>query len=252
MREYYDLWDRFAAGLSPQGRLKETARRQLVRAADTYCFKHHVTKMFTISGAVRDRVARWNGVPAEVLHPPPPQRDYRCDEYGDYLFTASRLTPLKRMDLVLQALAQPEAGGARCVIAGEGEEMERLVRLSRTLGLEDRVTFTGRLDDAALIAHLARCRAVVFVPHDEDYGFVTVEAFAAAKAVITCQDSGGPLELVRAGANGWIVAPTPADLARAMAEAMADRGRAEKLGRQGHDDIAHLTWANVVRKLVIV
>ena len=252
MREYYDLWDRFAAGLSPQGRLKERGRRRLVRAADTYCFKHHVTKLFTISGAVRDRVARWNGVPAEVLHPPAPQRDYRCDEYGDYLFTASRLTPLKRMDLVLQALAQPEAGGARCVIAGEGEEMERLVRLSRTLGLDDRVTFTGRLDDAALVTHLARCRAVVFVPHDEDYGFVTVEAFASSKAVITCQDSGGPLELVRAGANGWVVAPTPADLARAMAEAMADRDRAGRLGRQGQADIAHLTWANVVRKLVIV
>jgi glycosyltransferase involved in cell wall biosynthesis len=58
--------------------------------------------------------------------------------------------------------------------------------------------------------------------------------------------------LVRAGANGWVVAPTPADLARAMAEAMVDRDRAERLGRQGRDDIAHLTWANVVRKLVIV
>jgi hypothetical protein len=37
-----------------------------------------------------------------------------------------------------------------------------------------------------------------------------------------------------------------------MAEAMADRDRAERLGRQGHADIAHLTWANVVRTLVIV
>jgi glycosyltransferase involved in cell wall biosynthesis len=208
--------------------------------------------MFTISRAVHDRVARWNGVPADVLHPPPPQRDYRCDEYGDYLFAASRLTPLKRMDLVLQALAQPEAGGARCVMAGEGEEMERLVRLSRTLGIEDRVTFTGRLDDAGLLDHLARCRAVVFVPHDEDYGFVTVEAFASAKPVITCQDSGGPLELVRDGSNGWVAAPTPADLARALADAMAGAGEAERRGQQGQRDIAGLTWANVVSRLVIV
>lgn len=252
MREYYDLWDRFSAGLSPQGRLKERARRTLVRAADTYCFKHHVTKLFTISGAVRDRVAKWNGVPAEVLHPPPPQRNYRCDGYGDFLFAPSRLSPLKRLDLVLQALAQPEASGIRCVIGGEGEEMDRLVRLSRTLGLDSRVTFTGRLDEPALVDHLARCRAVVFVPHDEDYGFVTVEAFASAKPVVTCQDSGGPLELVRDGSNGWVTAPTPADLARALADAMAGGGTAERRGQQGQRDIASLTWANVVSRLVIV
>lgn len=252
MREYYDLWDRFSAGLSPQGRLKERARRSLVRAADTYCFKHHVTRLFTISGAVRDRVAKWNGVPAEVLHPPPPQRPYRCDAYGDFVFAPSRLAPLKRLDLVLQALARPEAAGVRCVIAGDGEEADRLVRLSRTLGLESRVTFTGRLDEAALVDHLARCRAVVFVPHDEDYGFVTVEAFASAKPVITCQDSGGPLELVRDGSNGWVAAPTPADVARALAEAAADKGVAEARGRQGQRDIAGLTWRAVVDRLVIV
>jgi glycosyltransferase involved in cell wall biosynthesis len=252
MREYYDLWDRFSAGLSAQGRIKERARRTLVRAADTYLFKNHVTRMFTISGAVRDRLARYNRVNAEVLHPPPPQRDYRCDGYGDYLFVASRLSPLKRIDLILQALARPEAGRARCVIGGEGEETARLVELCRTLGLQGRVTFTGRLSEGDLVDHLARCRAVVFVPHDEDYGFVTVEAFAAAKAVITCQDSGGPLELVRAGQNGWIAEATPASLARAIGEAMDAPGVAERLGRQGQRDVAGLTWSGVVKKLVIV
>ena len=111
MREYYDLWDQFSSRLSPQGRVKERVRRTLIRRADTYFFKHHVKKLFTISQAVSDRLARWNGVQGEVLHPPPPQRPYRCDGYGDYLFFASRLSPLKRADLVLRALAQP--GGAR-------------------------------------------------------------------------------------------------------------------------------------------
>ena len=111
MREYYDRWDDWSGRLSPQGRLKETIRRTFIRAADTYFFKHHVRKMFTISGAVKDRLAKWNGISAEVLHPPPPQRAYRCDSYGDYLFFASRLTPLKRVDLVIQALAEPAARG---------------------------------------------------------------------------------------------------------------------------------------------
>ena len=57
-----------------------------------------------------------------MLYPPPPQRAYRCDEYGDYVFMVSRLTPLKRADLLLRALATPDGRGIRAVIAGEGEE----------------------------------------------------------------------------------------------------------------------------------
>jgi len=252
MREYYDLWDQFSSRISPQGRLKERVRRTLIRGADTYFFKHHVKKLFTISKAVSDRLARWNHVQGEPLHPPPPQRPYRCEGYGDYLFFASRLTPLKRADLVVRALARPEARGARCVIGGDGEDRPKLERLAGDLGLANRVSFAGHLSEAALVDHLARCRAVVFAPHNEDYGFVTVEAFAARKAVITCTDSGGPLELVRAGENGWIVEPHPAALATAMAEATEDAAKAERLGARGQADVGELSWANVVRKLVIV
>jgi glycosyltransferase involved in cell wall biosynthesis len=251
MREYYDLWDRFAAGISPQGRIKETVRRTFIRAADTYFFKHHVRRLFTISQAVTDRLAKWNHVPSEVLHPPPPQRPYRCDAYGDYLFFTSRLTPLKRPELVLRALARPEARGARLVVGGDGEERPRLERLARELGLNGRVSFTGQLSESDLVGHLARCRAVVFVPQGEDYGFVTVEAFASSKPVITCTDSGGPLELVRTGENGMICAPDPAALAKACAEVTESPALAERLGAQGHQDIAPLSWAAVVKKLVL-
>ena len=62
----------------------------------------------------------------------------------------SRLTPLKRADLLIRALATPEGRGIRAVIAGEGEEHARLTALARELGVADRVTLTGSLtDDAA-------------------------------------------------------------------------------------------------------
>jgi glycosyltransferase involved in cell wall biosynthesis len=251
MREYYDLWDRFSAPLSPQGRVKELARRTLIRAADTYFLKHHVTRLFTNSEAVNQRLKRWNGVSGEALLPPPPPRAYRCDEYGDYLFFYSRLSPLKRGDLLLRALARPSARGVRCVIAGDGEDRPRLEALVRELGLGDRVRFIGFLTEDDLLGHLARCRAVVFVPHQEDYGFVTAESFSSGKPVITCTDSGGPLELVRAGENGLVVAPDPDSLAAACAELTADAARAERLGARGRADVARLTWADAVRRLVI-
>ena len=67
-------------------------------------------RRFAISATVQARLERWGGIPSEVLHPPAPARPYRCDGYGDYLFAVSRLTPLKRFDLLLEALAQPAAG----------------------------------------------------------------------------------------------------------------------------------------------
>ena len=250
MREYYDLWDRFSSGLSARGRAKESVRRRLIHAADTYCFKR-VQRLFAISDTVRDRVTRWNHVRAETIHPPPPQRDYRTEGYGDYVFFASRLTPLKRADLVLRALARPEASAIRCVIGGDGEDRPRLEQLSRELRVDGRVSFAGHLSESDLLGHLARCRAVVFPPFDEDYGFVTGEAFASGKPVITCSDSGGPLELVRPGVNGWVTAPEPDALAKAIGEAMDGRDVAERLGAQGRVDIGRMSWADVVKRLVI-
>lgn len=250
MREYYDLWDSFSSRLSPQGRLKESMRRTLIHTADNYFLKHQVRKVFALSATIQRRLARWNRLNADVLYPPPPQRAYRTDGYGDYLFFASRLSPLKRADLVLEALARPEAQRVRCVIGGEGEELGRLRSQALLLGVSDRVTFTGRLSEEALVDHLARCRAVVFVPKDEDYGFVTVEAFASGKAVITTTDSGGPAEFVRNGENGFIVAPDAATLAVAFARMMDSATDAEQMGQRAQDSVATLTWAATVERLL--
>ncbi len=137
----------------------------------------------------------------------------------------------------------------RLVIAGDGPERARLDALARELGVDGRVTFAGFVADDALVGYLARCRAVVFVPVAEDYGFVTAEAFASAKAVVTCRDSGGPTELVTAD-TGLVVEPAPAALAAALGSLAADRALAERLGQRAKASVAGLTWANAVKTLV--
>ena len=251
MREYYDLWGRFSAPLSPLQRVKERARQRLVHAADRYLLTRNVSALFVQSETIRGRYAAWPELRAEVLYPPPPPRPYRVDDYEPYLFAVSRFTPIKRMALVVEALAQPEASGIRAVLAGDGESHAEVVALVRERGLTDRVSLPGRLDEAALIDHLARCRAVVFPPLDEDYGFVTVEAFASAKAVITCTDSGGPTELVRDDVTGLVVAPTPQDLARAFRRLVDSRDVAVRLGTAGAAVAARLTWPAAVQRLLL-
>ncbi|TML13230.1 MAG: glycosyltransferase family 4 protein, partial [Actinobacteria bacterium] len=173
MREYYDLWPQFVASISPRNRVKETIRRTLTHAADRWLLRGNVSRVVAQSHTIQQRLVNAFNIRADVLWPPPPPRQYRCEQYGDYIFAASRLMPLKRMHLLVRGLAENHVA--------------------------TRVTFIGHAYDDTFVDHLARCRAVCFPPFAEDYGLVTVEAFASRKGVITCSDSGGPTELVRDG-----------------------------------------------------
>jgi glycosyltransferase involved in cell wall biosynthesis len=70
--------------------------------------------------------------------------------------------------------------------------------------------------------------------------------------VITCRDSGGPIELVRDEENGVICDPTPASVAIAVARLSDDRGLAERLGSAAAARAATMSWDAAVRRLVIV
>lgn len=249
MREYYDLWDQFSAHLTWKGRIKEGMRRSLIHRVDKHLF-NKMQRRFVISATVQERLQRFGSIQSDVLYPPPPKREYRHDGYGDYLFGVSRLSPLKRFDLVLKALAEPAAAGIKCVIAGEGAELPKLRALASLLDIEDRVQFVGRLTDQQMIDHLARCRAVVFPPFNEDYGFVTVEAFMCGKAVITCKDSGGPSELVRDGESGFVTDPTPEALAIAMRTLSEDRALAQRMGETGYKMASQMTWSGAIKELL--
>ncbi len=250
MREYYDQWLRFSGPLSWRARAKERLRRRVIHAADRYLLTRNVRKVFAQSRTIQHRLEQWGGIPSEVLYPPPPPRPYRCDRYGDYVFVVSRLSPLKRVGLVLEALAHPLAEGIRCVIAGDGEEHAALRAQIDTLGLGGRVRLVGSISDTELVAHLARCRAVCYPPSSEDYGLVTLEAFVSRKALITCHDSGGPVELVRPDEDGLVVAPDPASLASAFRRVMDDAALAERLGAAAAVRAAEFTWRRTIPRLL--
>jgi glycosyltransferase involved in cell wall biosynthesis len=250
MREYYDLWDQTIAPLSRPAKLKEHVRRRLIHTVD-YRLLTRITKLFAQSKTVQARLAK-SGLAAEVIYPPAPQRRYSCENYDDAFFAVSRLTAHKRVDLLVRSLAEPAAAGIRLVIAGDGPELCNLQQLASDLAVKSRVEFLGRVDDTSLLKQFGRCRAVCFTPYHEDFGLVTVEAFASSKAVITCSDSGGPAELVENGINGFVCEPSPAALAEAMRTLIDDRAQAEAMGARALAKGATLSWQTTVERLVIV
>ena len=206
--------------------------------------------LFSIAKRVSARLAHYNGLTAEPLyHPPRLAARLRPGRYGDYMLLVTRLEPVKRVDLAIRALAHVPPP-TRLVVAGDGTARGALERLVAELGLGARVSLVGRVPDEALLDLYAGARGVLFAPYDEDYGYVTLEAFLARKPVVTATDSGGTLEFVADGVNGFVAAPEPEALAAAVARLAGDAALAARLGEAGHAVAAAVSWAGVGERLV--
>ncbi len=206
---------------------------------------------FAISKNVAARLRRFNDLDAEPLYPPPLLGEsYRSGSYGDTVVTVGRLDPMKRCDRLVRAIAAASTP-IRAVIAGSGPEAEPLARLATELGVADRVELPGRIDDERLLELYESALAVYYAPFDEDYGYVTIEAFRSERPVVTAADSGGVLEFVEDGVTG-LVAPeaSPRELANRLDSLFRDRELAARLGRAGRARVESIGWDVVVDALL--
>lgn len=163
----------------------------------------------------------------------------------EHFFTASRLDGPKRLDLLIEAY-RTVPGDVPLLIAGTGPDEVRLRQLAAG---DDRIQFVGFVGDEELADLYNRALAVPFIPMDEDWGLIAVEAMSAATPVITCTDSGGPQELVDHEHSGFVVEPTVAALATAMTRLVNEPGLAERLGSRALERAQSITWDSVVEGL---
>lgn len=251
-RTAYELWDhsQFSDLIQfPDGQVV----RDVIRQVDTR-FIPEARAVYANSRNVAERLHRFNGIAAKPLYHPPNGADaFYSAEAQDYLFFPSRITPLKRQGLVIEALAHCEEP-VQMVFAGAADTPSHLAGLkmrASELNVQDRIVWEGFILEKRKHQLYAECLAVVFPPTDEDYGYVTLEAMLAQKPVITASDSGGPLEFLLHGESGLIVEPEPLALARAMDELWRDKRKAAKMGMAGHAYYAksQISWNNVVDAL---
>lgn len=206
--------------------------------------------LFANSHNTASRVARYCGMDAQGLYAPPKlHADLHAGPYGDYILYVGRLDPIKRIDLTIRALAGTKKP-VKLKIAGKGPQRAELERLVTELGLTDRVEFLGFVSDEEVIELYAGCFAVVLTPHDEDYGFTTLEAFFAAKPVVGTDDAGGVLEWVVEGETGFVVPPESAAIAARIDRLEADRALCEKLGSVGRERVLErASWPQAIDAL---
>jgi glycosyltransferase involved in cell wall biosynthesis len=246
-REAYDLFGTSYCSFTdaPEDRQVREAIHTMDNAALGEC-----RAIYTISKNVADRLSRFNSLPGTPLYPPPHHLGrYRNDGPGDYLFYAGRLDRLKRLDLAVDAMKRVKSG-ARLKIAGEGPLQDELRKQIEGLGVADRVELLGFVSADELLDLYAGCRAAYYGPLNEDYGYVTVEAYLSSKPVVTTTDAGGPLEFVTDGEDGVVSAPEPAAVAAAIDRLWETPGaRLREMGEAGRRRVEDISWDHVIDRL---
>ena len=251
-RTAYELWDHPLTDLVyyPNG----TEVRDAIREADRQLIPE-ARAVYANSRNVAERLKQYCGIASQPLyHPPPGAEKFYSSKAEDYLFFPSRLCLPKRQSLVLEALARTREP-VRVRFAGSPDKPsyeEELQALARSLRVHNRVEWLGTVEEEEKRDLYARSLAVVYPPMDEDYGYVTLEAMLAQKPLVTCTDSGGPLEFVLHEKTGLVVEPTPDALAGAFDTLWSGRERAREWGAEARAryESLDLTWARVVKTLL--
>jgi glycosyltransferase involved in cell wall biosynthesis len=244
-RAVYELFDPGKAG-PEQFRLRDA-----VTAFDSRVLQK-ARHRFANSPRVAERLKVFNSLDSEpLLHPPALASFFRCAPAQPYIFYPSRLETLKRQELLIRAAALTRSD-VGILIAGTGGQEPAYQELIAKLNLQNRVKLLGHITDAEKIAFYANCLGVFFGPFDEDYGYITLEAMLSAKPVITCTDSGGPLEFVVDQQTGHVVEPTPQCVAAAIDALAAATTKAEKMGENGlqHYRSKNINWNQTIEQLL--
>ncbi len=149
------------------------------------------------------------------------------------VLTVGRLSSAKGHGVLLEAVARVAHDGVpvHATIVGDGPRRTQLERRAETLGIRDRVTFTGSVGQHELPAYFAGADVFCLASFAEGLPVVLMEAMATGKPVVTTAVMGIP-ELVADGEHGLVVRPGRPDLvAAAIRRLAADGELRERMGR---------------------
>jgi glycosyltransferase involved in cell wall biosynthesis len=226
----------------------------MIHAADRVALGE-AKRVFANSKNVQRRLWDSLRIPSEPLYHRSPLTQSLLDEspgpYGDAVVFPSRFESLKRQSIVVDAMRHVRSD-VRLVLVGRGPDEQALRRKIQEHGLGERVSIEVGVSDERLRALFLQALGVYYGPFDEDYGYVTIEGFAAHRPVVTLSDSGGPLEFVIEGETGFVTEPEPRAIAEAFDRLYANRAMAARMGEAGRAAVEREIpdWPEVVARLL--
>lgn len=250
-RQVYDLFDTQYSSIKNDVRGREL--KKIVTNADNKYIRE-AKRVYANSYNVAARMKKYNNIDSTPLyHPCPDMEKFYCGESEDYVLMPSRINDTKRQKLAVEALAKTKSD-IKLYLVGRADNpvvLEDLKKYISEMKIENRVKFFDFVSQEEKFKLYANARAVLFVPVDEDYGYITLEAMASSKPVITAKDSGGPLEFVEDDKTGFICDPTPESVAEAIDKVAKSQKMSIEYGIAGKTriDEMNINWDYVVKEL---
>lgn len=228
--------------------------RKIIRNADIK-YISEAKRVYANSQNVANRMMKYCGIKATPLyHPCPGIEKFTCGESDDYILMPSRINKTKRQMLACEAMAKSKSN-IKLYILGAPEnnvEINEIRKFIEENNIQDRVKFLDFVPEEEKISLYANSRGVLFIPKDEDLGYITMEGMAASKPVITARDSGGPLEFIVDGQTGFVADSSAESIAEAIDSLAADKNRAIEMGADGKQHLLdmNISWNHVVEELL--
>jgi glycosyltransferase involved in cell wall biosynthesis len=152
-----------------------------------------------------------------------------------------RLLAHKHVDVLLQVLAR--LPGVTALIIGTGPEKVRLLALSSSLGVTDRVTFESPTDRTRVLEYLQASRLFVSLSTREGFGVSVLEANACGVPALVVQHAdNAATELIDDGVNGIIATLAPDALADQIRRYLADPAAQHRMVQAARSNAARYTW----------
>lgn len=241
MRVFYDRFDDEMKNSSDN-----LMRRDNIIAMDSDIFSK-IPHLLTIGHEISSRLIKYNGIyHSEVLHPPLIEDRFKRLDYKQFAFIPSRLHRWKKIDFLIESWKEVKSN-IDLFIAGTGEDRAYFEKLA---GDDSRIKFLGSITDEELVDYYAKTLFVPFAPINEDYGYVTLEAFRSKKMVLTCRDSGEPTNMVINQVNGFVVERNTKAFSKQVDYIVENQEKAKLYGEQGYELSSHINWDNTIKMFI--
>ena len=243
-RVFYDLRNHLIKNSNLIGKLKVVIKNIFLKKID-FLASQKTRKIFVISKTSQKRVKKYYKRDSVIIYPGIDLEKFKMGEYKDYVLSVARLVSAKRVEVLAKSMDYVENKKVKLYMVGDGNEKEKIKKITEK---NSNIKLISYASDEELIDLYSNCLAVAYIPINEDFGFVPIEAGASGKATIGA-DEGGLRETIINGKTGFLIKRvTPQNIAKKIDYFINNKNFARKMGGNAKEYIRKFDWKIILKE----
>lgn len=213
------------------------------------------TAILIANNITRPTLALSNGIDLQAFRKPSKEEIQRLlEKYNlprvPIILYIGRLDKEKKVNILIESLQfLKKSQQFHVVIEGKGQQMENLEDLAQKLGVQNKISFIGYIEENELSTLYSLATVFVMPSTAELQSLVTMEAMALGLPVIGAKAGALPY-LIKPDKNGFLFEPdNPEDLARKLQQVLENQDMQKKMSRESLELIKEHDINNIIEKM---